>query len=99
VATCMRIVQPCCAWPTCQLTSPAYVGLAAAMQKNISEVRLPITTHVLQGEVEQISLMDPQQLLGYLSEIIGTHEYEELLAEQAKKCASDTMMVEYATCP
>lgn len=42
----------------------------------------------LQGEVEQISLMDPQQLLGYLSEIIGTHEYEELLAEQAKKCAA-----------
>ena len=41
---------------------------------------------MLQGEVEQISLMDAQQLLSYLSEIIGTHEYEELLAEQAKKC-------------
>lgn len=38
--------------------------------------------------MEQISLMDAQQLLSYLSEIIGTHEYEELLAEQAKKCAT-----------
>jgi chromosome segregation ATPase len=45
---------------------------------------------VLQGEVEQISLMDAQQLLSYLSEIIGTHEYEELLTEQAKKCATLT---------
>ena len=42
--------------------------------------------------MEQISLMDAQQLLSYLSEIIGTHEYEELLAEQAKKCATICLM-------
>jgi hypothetical protein len=45
----------------------------------------------LQGEVEQISLMDPQQLLSYLSEIIGTHEYEERLETLAKTCASAKM--------
>lgn len=38
-----------------------------------------------QGEVEQISLMDAQALLNYLSEIIGTHEYEEALEQLSKQ--------------
>lgn len=40
---------------------------------------------ILQGEVEQISLMDPQALLDYLSEIIGTHAYSEPLEQLAKE--------------
>lgn len=34
--------------------------------------------------MEQISLMDPRALLTYLSEIIGTHTYEESLEQLAK---------------
>lgn len=49
---------------------------------------------VLQGEVEQISMMKPRSqnphetgLLEYLEDIIGTDKYIPLIEEAAKRCA------------
>ncbi len=60
------------------------------MDKNLSEVKAILREKmidldnnrflILQGEVEQISLMKPLELLEYIEEVVDTRHYQEPLA-------------------